>query len=59
LVEQTMEILTPENLSVALEIVAIPEMIRGYEDVKRRSIVRAKAAAAEKLGTMERQPALK
>jgi indolepyruvate ferredoxin oxidoreductase len=59
LVEQTMEILTPENLSVALEIVAIPEMIRGYEDVKRRSIARAKAAAAEKLGTMERQPALK
>jgi indolepyruvate ferredoxin oxidoreductase len=59
LVERTMELLTPENFSVALEIVAIPEMIRGYEDVKRASITRAKAAAAEMLEAMERQPALK
>ncbi len=48
-VEQTAAQLTPDNLPLALEIASLPDQIRGYEDIRRRSIAAAKKLAAEKL----------
>ncbi len=44
--------LTPENLPMALEIAALPDQIRGYENIKRASIERVKKIADEKLVRM-------
>jgi indolepyruvate ferredoxin oxidoreductase len=47
LVETTASGLTIGNISDAQAIMAIPEDIRGYEDIKARSAAQAKARAAE------------
>jgi indolepyruvate ferredoxin oxidoreductase len=52
LIETVMSRMTPENKSLALEIAALPDQIRGYEDIRRQSIAKVKALAAEKMGTM-------
>jgi hypothetical protein len=35
------------------EIVALPDQIRGYEEIKLASVRKVKAAAAEKLSTLK------
>jgi indolepyruvate ferredoxin oxidoreductase len=49
LIEQIVGNLTPENLPQAIEIAALPDQIRGYEQIKEKSISAVKQQAAEKL----------
>ena len=56
LIEQCLQKLTPENLSVAIEIASLPDQIRGYEKIKSDSVGQVKAMAAEKLAQMSRVP---
>jgi indolepyruvate ferredoxin oxidoreductase len=49
LIDQVQSNLTPENLPQALEIAALPDQIRGYEQIKERNIATVKQQAAEKL----------
>jgi indolepyruvate ferredoxin oxidoreductase len=49
LVETVMSRMTPENRGLALEIVALPDQIRGYEGIRRESIAKVKAIASQKL----------
>ncbi len=43
---------TPENMGLAQEIVALPDQIRGYEQIKLESARKTKAVAAAKLGEL-------
>jgi indolepyruvate ferredoxin oxidoreductase len=52
LIEETLRHLTPDKLSLALEIAALPDQIRGYERIKEDSIRRVKKAAEEKLAAL-------
>jgi indolepyruvate ferredoxin oxidoreductase len=52
LIEQCLRKLTPANLEAATELASLPDLIRGYEEIKRENIVRVKALAAEKLEQM-------
>ena len=49
---------TPENLALAQEIVALPALIRGYENIKLASVHKVKTLAAEKLGEMHKRQSL-
>ena len=49
---------TSENSALANEIAAIPEQIRGYEQIKEASIAQAKALAVGKLAAMTQTPIL-
>ncbi len=49
LIETVMARMTPENRALALEIAALPDQIRGYEDIRRQAIAKVKALAAQKL----------
>jgi indolepyruvate ferredoxin oxidoreductase len=49
LVGQVIENAVPENQALALEIVALPDQIRGYERIKDESIQRTKELAKVKL----------
>jgi indolepyruvate ferredoxin oxidoreductase len=49
LIEQVLANLTPENLPQALEIAALPDQIRGYEQIKETSIASVKQQAGAKL----------
>jgi indolepyruvate ferredoxin oxidoreductase len=53
LIQSLQERLTPDNLEIALEIAALPEQIRGYEQIKERSIGEVRKLADEKLGAMQ------
>jgi indolepyruvate ferredoxin oxidoreductase len=48
LVTRTLDVVTPDTLPAARELLSLPEGIRGYEEVKRESIRAARAAAEEK-----------
>ena len=49
LIEQVLANLSPDNLTLALEIAALPDQIRGYETIKEQNIEKVKQLAAEKL----------
>jgi indolepyruvate ferredoxin oxidoreductase len=51
-IDQCLQKLTPANLSDAIELASLPDQIRGYEEIKRESIVRVRALAAKKLEEM-------
>jgi len=53
LILSALERLTPENLSHALEIAALPDRIRGYERIKEASIADAKKRATEMLSQIQ------
>jgi indolepyruvate ferredoxin oxidoreductase len=55
LVEQAL--LCPDS-QIARQLCALPEMIRGYEHIKERSIERARAAATELLARARQLPLL-
>ncbi len=44
--------LTAENLPAALEIVNLPDKIRGYEGIRKKSMDEARALASEKLASL-------
>jgi indolepyruvate ferredoxin oxidoreductase len=50
MVARTLAKLTPHNHATALELLELPDLIRGYEDIKLRNVVmfRKRAAAIEK-----------
>ena len=56
LIEHVIANLTPENLAQALEIAALPDQIRGYEQIKEQSIAKVKQQAAEKLAAFVAVP---
>jgi hypothetical protein len=47
---------TPDNLSLAQEIVSLPSQIRGYENIKLASVRKVKALAAEKMSALKQKP---
>jgi len=49
-VESLLKSLTSENLLLAVEIVSLPEMIRGYGHIKEESLKRYEQALADKQG---------
>jgi indolepyruvate ferredoxin oxidoreductase len=51
-IERCLRALTPERLSLAIEIASLPDQIRGYEKIKSDNIARVKALATEKLAQM-------
>ena len=53
LIEQVLVTLTPENLPQALEIAALPDQIRGYEQIKEQSVAKVKQQATEKLAALK------
>jgi indolepyruvate ferredoxin oxidoreductase len=53
LMVQVQENLTPENLQQALEIAALPDQIRGYEQIKEKSIDRVQTEAVQKLANLK------
>ena len=52
LITRVLQRLTPANLHQALEIAALPDKIRGYENIKRTNVLTVKALAEEKLSRM-------
>jgi indolepyruvate ferredoxin oxidoreductase len=57
LVLRVIENLNPQNTAEAIEILSLPDRIRGYEQIKEASIIEAQKAAEQKLAAMKR-PAL-
>jgi indolepyruvate ferredoxin oxidoreductase len=53
LVEEVLEAFAPENVNLALELVSLPEQVRGYEQVKLTSIAEVKALARDKLAGLK------
>jgi indolepyruvate ferredoxin oxidoreductase len=56
LVRDCLERVTPETLPQAREILALPDQIRGYEEIKLASVRKVKALAAEKVSALKRIP---
>jgi indolepyruvate ferredoxin oxidoreductase len=48
LIESALARLTPESYEAAIELAALPDMIRGYESVKLRNVERFRAAVRER-----------
>ncbi|RBY86028.1 indolepyruvate ferredoxin oxidoreductase family protein [Blastococcus sp. TF02A-26] len=48
--------LTPATRSIVLELVTLPDMVRGYEDIKLDNVERYRARLAELLAALEGQP---
>jgi len=55
LVELGLERLTPRTLPLALEIAALPELVRGYEQVKLAGVERFRARGAELREQLEKE----
>ncbi len=53
LVTRALAGLTAETYETAVELARVPDAIRGYEDIKQRSVVAARARAALLLGRLE------
>jgi indolepyruvate ferredoxin oxidoreductase len=54
LLDSALAALTPDNYDSLLEIVRLPDGIRGYEEIKLAAIARTRRLAEEKLGTATR-----
>ncbi|MCY3770914.1 MAG: indolepyruvate ferredoxin oxidoreductase family protein [Gemmatimonadetes bacterium] len=52
LLDQALAMLTPENYPEVSELLQLPDEIRGYEQVKHRSVLRVKKKADEMLETL-------
>ncbi len=55
LVRDCLDRVTPDNLPLAQEIVALPAQIRGYEQIKLASVRKVKALAAEKVSALKQK----
>jgi indolepyruvate ferredoxin oxidoreductase len=56
LVQELLERVAPENLPRAIELAALPDQIRGYENIKLESIRHVKRLAEEKLTLLKQSP---
>jgi indolepyruvate ferredoxin oxidoreductase len=55
-VEAVLAHVTPDNLPLAMEIAALPDQIRGYENIKMDKIREVRRLAEEKLALMKQAP---
>jgi indolepyruvate ferredoxin oxidoreductase len=55
LVRDCLDRTTPDNLPLALEIVALPAQIRGYEQIKLARVRKVKALAADKISALKQK----
>ncbi len=53
LIRRVMDQYDSSNARTALEIAALPDQIRGYEQIKERSVQAVKKAAEEKLAALK------
>ncbi len=53
LVAQALEQLVPSTAAVVLEVIQLPDMVRGYEDVKLANVERMWARARELMGDLD------
>jgi indolepyruvate ferredoxin oxidoreductase len=53
LVDRALGRLTPDTLDLALQIAALPELVRGYEQIKLAGVERFRARAAELTAALE------
>ena len=53
LVTRALKKLKPDTAAVVLEIVQLPDMIRGYEDIKLANVERMRARAQELLQQLD------
>ncbi|HSM79581.1 MAG TPA: indolepyruvate ferredoxin oxidoreductase family protein [Bryobacteraceae bacterium] len=53
LIGRVLPLVTESNLSLALEIAALPDQIRGYEQIKEESVRKVKALADEKFKALK------
>ncbi|HXA06362.1 MAG TPA: indolepyruvate ferredoxin oxidoreductase family protein [Bryobacteraceae bacterium] len=56
LVEDVLDHVTPDNLPLATEIAALPDQIRGYENIKMEKIREVRRMAEEKLALVKQTP---
>jgi indolepyruvate ferredoxin oxidoreductase len=56
LIEEVLAHVTPDNLPIAMEIAALPDRIRGYENIKMEKIREVRRLAAEKLEQVKQRP---
>jgi len=56
LIQKVLQRVTPENLPLAMEIASLPDLIRGYENVKMSSVREVKKLAQEKLDLVKQPP---
>jgi indolepyruvate ferredoxin oxidoreductase len=56
LIEEILARVTPDNLPLAMEIAALPDQIRGYENIKMEKIREVRRLAAEKLAQVKQAP---
>jgi indolepyruvate ferredoxin oxidoreductase len=56
LVEDVLDHVTPDNLPRAMEIAALPDQIRGYENIKMEKIREVRRMAEEKLALVKQTP---
>ena len=54
LIETVLDRLTPDDLDVALEIAALPDQIRGYENIKEANIAKVKEEATRRVDLLAR-----
>jgi indolepyruvate ferredoxin oxidoreductase len=52
--DELLDALTPENLSSAVEIAGLPEMVRGFDTVKERHLEAVRHKEAELLAAFRR-----
>jgi hypothetical protein len=55
LVERALQILSPRNYPQVVELLSVPDRIRGYEDVRRRHAAKAVQRAEELLAELSAQ----
>ncbi len=53
LIEEVLEHVVPESLTLAVELASLPDQIRGYEQIKASSIREVKKVAEEKLSLLK------
>ncbi|MBT5872242.1 MAG: indolepyruvate ferredoxin oxidoreductase family protein [Candidatus Latescibacteria bacterium] len=59
LIANTMPLVTPETYPDIVDMLRIPEKIRGYEDIKRKSIAEVKTRVEQTLGRIQETVAIK
>ena len=57
LVDTALTRLTPDSQGIVVEIAALPDVVRGYEDVKLKSVARMRERASALLAQLDATPA--
>lgn len=57
LVHRLLEVLTPANHEVSVQLAALPDMVRGYEDIKMHNVARYREVRDDLLRQLDGSPA--